>query len=82
MKALVPTGFRLVALSELPGTGSVVGKAYYHEDRKSVFFVVIDPVTGSEFPIGPMEMRVLKTLDNVIKDMLEMGNRPVTYIEE
>lgn len=82
MKALVPKGHKLIALSELPGTGGVIGKAYYNPERKTVFFVIIDPVTDSEFPFGPMETRVLKTMDNVVKDIIEMGDKPVHYIEE
>jgi hypothetical protein len=82
MKALIPNGFRLVALSEMPGTGSVAAKAFYNADRNQVFFVVVDPSTESEFALGPMETRVLKSLDNVIKDILEMSGRPLAYIDE
>jgi len=82
MKALVPKGHRLIAVSELPGMGGVVAKAYYNAERKRVFIVIVDPVTDTEFALGPMETRVLKTLDNVIKDLIEMGDKPVSYIEE
>jgi hypothetical protein len=82
MKALIPKGYRLVAVSALPGTGGTEAKAYFSPDTKKVFFVLIDPPTESEIPFGPMETRTLDTLVNVFKDILEMKGKPLTYLEE
>lgn len=82
MKALKPKGFKLIALSELPGTGGVQAKIYFNPDAKKVWILVIDPASNSELPFGPIAARCLSTLNNAIKDVMEMSGKPLMYIEE
>jgi len=82
MKALRPRGFKLIAVTEMTGTGGVEAKAYFNPDTKKVWFLVSDPATEMELPFGPIDMRCLDTLATTIRDVLEMGGKPVSYLSE
>jgi len=81
MSVLVPKGYRLISLSELPGTGSIVGKIYYNDEVKKMYLVLIDPA-GFEGGFGPFPPRAVSTILNVLTDANDMRGKPVAYLEE
>jgi len=82
MIALKPKGFKLIALTQMVGTGGVTVKGYFNSDTKQVWFLVVDPATEREMPFGPIEMRCLETLATTIRDVMEMGGKPVSYLPD
>lgn len=78
----IPEGFKLIAVSELPGTGKVESKAYYSVERGMVYFTLSDPLTESCYAFGPVELRVLKTFANVLGDVVDMVGKAIRFLEE
>lgn len=79
MELLIPKGYKLIASSELPGTGNVIASAYYNEEVERIYFTLSDPITGDKFAFGPVQKRVLTTLQNVLNDVVAM--KDVRYLE-
>ena len=81
MSLLIPKGFKLVAQTECPGTGGAVGKAYHKPETKLFYFTLEDPVGETEHAMGPVDFRLLSTLDITLRDILDMKGQPLIYLE-
>jgi len=78
----IPKEYKLIAVSVLLGTGEAEARAYFHPSEKKVIFTIFDPSTGFSGKIGPLEPRVIPTLEHIFKDVGDMKGKPLAYIEE
>lgn len=72
---LVPTGFGLVAKTEMPGTGGTVVRAYYQNesDRLMVTIQYISMELEPRWAIlGPFDRRHMTPLLQTLRDVYDM----------
>lgn len=86
MLAFIPQGFRLVAVTELPGTAATV-KAYIHPERNQIYIRAVYTIVNTdregeerELNLGPIPRQVLPAINHVLQDVSEM--RSLTFLEE
>lgn len=82
----VPEGFRLVAVTEGPGLGSVMVKAYFNGRTNEVYMEVHAFTTG-EFavtpcvaPVGPFPKTMIEPMQITLNDVNDM--KAPSYLTE
>lgn len=84
MNVLIPKGFRLIAKTDIQGTGAVV-KGYKNPENGRFYFTIKywwnenGEVQEREIGAGPFEKRLLDPLRTTISDVL---SGPNNFIEE
>lgn len=84
---LVPQGFRLIAVTAMPGTGGSCVRAFYNAATREIFGVLTyyrpDDEKGVEerqSVIGPLPFDLLTPILTTLRDVQEM--KTPQYIEE
>lgn len=85
MRALIPAGYKLIAVSQLTGTGGAEAKAYYHAEFKKLYIVLYyssRELKQQQLAFGPVDTIYIDTLKHLISDIAEMKGNSISYITE
>ena len=89
LQSFIPKGFKLVAVTELSGTGGTTVRAYVNPERREVYlrisYVILVPgikvIEERELSLGPVPFRLLESIQTTLTDVADMRGGPLRFLE-